>query len=365
MKRGTCTSRRGFLTAAALLAALPWGATGCSAADGPGSTADGNDAGPASGTVAIKDTAADGADDPSADGEPGTVALLDLEPAAFDALPADAAPTGFALAGGQAPSLDEATRASIQQALDAIRTWGDVGAAIVDMASGRGICANVDAAIYGASSFKLPYALFVCEELVETGAISLDTPAETFPAGASIPIDTSSSWAAAPSHAVRTLIEAAVVQSDNDAFGVLRNNYDAHGFDAWVTRVGATDAAYRADSWYPWYSTRSSLKLWCEAWRYFARGTATAAWLSDLAARTQTSFLRDALAPAGAVVRDKAGWISTVDPALCSVSDAGIVEAAGRTYLISIMTGMPDGGTTRSLLQDLASALFAARGALA
>ena len=290
---------------------------------------------------------------------------VELMPASFDALPSSTELAAFSLVDSLTPQIPRADADAIQQALDQVHLWGNAGAALVDLATGRGICLNVDAQIYGASSFKLPYALYVCESQVETGSISLDSAATTFPSGVSIPVDGASSWARAATHPVLSLIEAAVVNSDNDAFGILRNNYDARGFDAWVTNLGAADCVYRYDSWYPWYCTRSSLKLWCEAWRYFEGGTDAASWLSGLTARTATSFLRDALGTVGATVRDKAGWIATSDPSLCAVVDAGIVEIEGASYLMSIMTGMPDSAETRGLFGNLARALFDARDALA
>ena len=63
----------------------------------------------------------------------------------------------------------------------------------------------------------------------------------------------------------------------------------------------------------------------------------------------------------GATVRDKAGWCSDSDPAYNSVSDAGIVEIDGKTYIMSILTAMPDSESNRELVGDLARALLSCR----
>ena len=60
-------------------------------------------------------------------------------------------------------------------------------------------------------------------------------------------------------------------------------------------------------------------------------------------------------------MRDKAGWCSDSDPAYNSVSDAGIVEIDGKTYIMSILTGMPDSESNRELVGDLARALLSCR----
>ncbi len=353
-------SRRAFVGAALELAASALALAGCaSSGGGAGSSDTGSASASTAATAPIRDA---DAEDPQAGERPEARAVT---PADLDALPAAAGVTACALAGAEPPELPVASSDAIGQALDRVRAWGEAGGALVNLATGRGICFNLDATVYGASSFKLPYALYVCEEQIDTGAVALGTPIAVFPPGASIPVDASSSWATQATHPVAEVIEAAVVRSDNDAFGILRNNFDSQGFDAWATRIGATDCLYRADSWYPWYSARSSLKLWCEAWNYFAAGSETASWLSGLAARTETSFLRDALGGTGAAVRDKAGWITASDPSLCAVADAGIIEAEGTCYLISLMTGMPDGAETRALIGALASALFEARATLA
>ena len=60
---------------------------------------------------------------------------------------------------------------------------------------------------------------------------------------------------------------------------------------------------------------------------------------------------------------DKAGWINgSSDDAIC---DAGIIEEDGKCYLITIMTNLADGETSRAEVSGLAAALWDQRSTLA
>lgn len=125
----------------------------------------------------------------------------------------------------------------------------------VDVETGRGLSYQPDLMIYGASSFKAPYSLYVCERFIETGAASLDTYCTVnFSLGPD-------GYAAGSSYAISTLIEGAITQSSNNAYGALRDAFDFQGYDGWVTSLGADEAVYRSDSWFPTYCARSSAGL--------------------------------------------------------------------------------------------------------
>ena len=49
-----------------------------------------------------------------------------------------------------------------------------MGVVFYDLSSGKGVTYNADVEVYGASSYKALYALYICESLVETGQVSLD-----------------------------------------------------------------------------------------------------------------------------------------------------------------------------------------------
>ena len=222
---------------------------------------------------------------------------------------------------------------------------------LVDAQTGSGLAYQPDLVVYGASSFKALYSMYVCESLVEKGEVSLDDYCAV-----NWVADSSGGYSGG-SYPVYELIEAAVIYSNNNAYGALRDAFDFEGFDDWVTGLGANDAVYREDSWFPTYAARSSARLWSEMLAYVGGGSETAQWLWDLTGQTTVSFIRDGLEGLDAVVHNKAGWCSDSDPSYNSVSDAGVVDLDGRTYIMSIMTGMPDTESNRALVGQLARAL--------
>ena len=164
----------------------------------------------------------------------------------------------------------------------------------------------------------------------------------------------------------KILIENAICNSDNDSFAMLRSMYDANGYNEWVDELGIQDAAYTPDSWFPWYSVRSSLKIWTEMYNYWQTGGDAAQWLSSLCGETTVSFLRDVVDPLGATVRNKAGWCSGSDYGydFNGVCDVGVIQLDGRTYVVSVMAGVPDCEENRELVENLIAAIFDARDAL-
>lgn len=253
----------------------------------------------------------------------------------------------FTLSGLTDPSLSEDQASSIGQAIEACEALGDVGFVLLNVETGKALSYNMDESIYGASTFKAHYALYVCETQVDAGTTTLGS--------------------------VSNLITNAIVYSDNISFGVLRGMFDSAGFNDWIDAIGATEAEYDPNSWFPWYSARSSAELWIEMFNYLETGSGNAQFLEENLSSTETSFIRDALEGSDAIVLNKAGWCSDYDPIYNSTSDAGIVIIDGQAYIVSIMTGMPDTGMeteggaapeNRALFESLAQAVFNARSAL-
>ena len=283
---------------------------------------------------------------------------FELTPAAFDGIPVGVGVQRFSLAGDEKPEIPEEELASVEASIAAIAERADASVVFVDVKTGRGLAYEPDCTVYGASSFKALYSLYVCESLADAGVVSLG---DYCPVGYAV--DSTGGYVGG-SYPVYDLIETAIVESNNNAYGALRDAFDFDGFDEWVVSLGATDAKRRADSWFPTYCARSSARLWAEMLAYVNGGTENALWLWDLTGQTMMSFIRDGLEGTGAVVHDKAGWCADADPAYNSVSDAGVVDLDGGTYIMSIMTGMPDSQENRALVGELARALLDCRGAL-
>ncbi len=129
-----------------------------------------------------------------------------LSKADFNEIPSGDTVQTFSLVDDQILALEDENLAALQNALDQAQELGDVGVVFYDLSSGKGVTYNADVEVYGASSYKALYALYICESLVETGQVSLDDSLGTY-GGYNM------GW-----QTVRDLIEAAVVYSDNDSF---------------------------------------------------------------------------------------------------------------------------------------------------
>ena len=275
-----------------------------------------------------------------------------LSKADFNDIPSGDTVQTFSLVDDQIPALEDESLAALQDTLDQAQELGDVGVVFYDLSSGKGVTYNADAEVYGASSYKALYVLYVCELLVETGQVSLDDTLGTY-GGYSM------GWLT-----VRDLIETSVVNSDNDSFIALRATFDQDGYEDWIAALGVEDeVALDPMSDFPTYCPRTSAKLWREMSEYLSRESETSQWLSGLLASTTRSFIRDGIADDHVMVRNKAGWISEAG---CNATcDAGLIDVDGDTYIMSIMTSMPWSDRSSEAVAAIAKALYDTRAALA
>lgn len=275
-----------------------------------------------------------------------------LSKADFNDIPSGDTVQTFSLVDDQIPALEDESLAALQDTLDQAQELGDVGVVFYNLSSGKGVTYNADAEVYGASSYKALYVLYVCELLVETGQVSLDDALGTY-GGYSM------GWLT-----VRDLIETSVVNSDNDSFIALRATFDQDGYEDWIAALGVEDeVALDPMSDFPTYCPHTSAKLWREMSEYLSRESETSQWLSGLLASTTRSFIRDGIADDHAMVRNKAGWISEAG---CNATcDAGLIDVDGDTYIMSIMTSMPWSDRSSEAVAAIAKALYDTRAALA
>lgn len=275
-----------------------------------------------------------------------------LSKADFNDIPSSDIVQTFSLVDKKIPALEDESLASLQDALSRVQELGEVGVVFYDLSSGRGVTYNADVEVYGASSYKALYALYICETLVESGQVSLDWPLATY-GGYNM------GW-----QTVRDLIEAAVVYSDNDSFIALRAAFDRVGYEDWIVGLGIDyDTALDPMSDFPTYCPRTSARLWREMSEYLSMDTETSQWLSSLLASTSRSFIRDGIADEQVLVRNKAGWIS--EDGYYSTCDAGLIDIDGRTYVMSVMTSMLWSDRSSEVTAEIAKALFDTRAALA
>ena len=275
-----------------------------------------------------------------------------LSKADFNDIPSGDTVRTFSLVDNKTPTLEDESLALLQDALSRAQELGDVGVVFYDLSSGKGVTYNPDVEVYGASSYKALYALYICESLVETGQVSLDDSLGTY-GGYNM------GW-----QTVRDLIDAAVVNSDNDSFIALRAAFDRVGYEDWIVSLGVDyDTALDPMSDFPTYCPRTSAKLWREMSEYLSCGSEASQWLSELLSSTSRSFIRDGIADEQVLVRNKAGWIS--EDGCYSTCDAGLIDIDGCTYVMSIMTSVPWSDCSSELVAAIAKIFFDTRAALA
>ncbi|WP_302964044.1 hypothetical protein [uncultured Adlercreutzia sp.] len=188
------------------------------------------------------------------------------------ALPDQTTPFAFALStdgDAAAPELSERSLTSLDHALAYYNDNGyEAGYLLMDLGTGRGIAGNLDASIYGASSFKGPYCAYV---------VNKEFPND---------INRTSSTRLAQ-------VENTIVWSDNSSYGKLRRTYGTDGMEEWLSEAGVNTALVN-DTYFPHYTTRQSALMWLKIYDYLTTAdTSAAQWLSDVFARTEVSFLRN------------------------------------------------------------------------
>ena len=262
------------------------------------------------------------------------------------------APGTFSLIEGEdATPLSEEQQESLAAATQNIEGGGyTVGFTLINLNTGKGIAYNLDSRVYGASSFKGPYAAYLCQHLGDNDA--------SYPSG-------SEAAGSGVSSSIYSLMQPMILYSDNSAFSSLRNTYDSAGFAEWLNSCGV-DSEIMHDTHFPRYSERESALLWLHTYQYLKTNTPTAQNLASLYEQTNVSFIRSGMSDDEEVeaVLDKAGWCSGRER-FTGLCDAGLIKCTdGTTYLMSTMTNSPDGGLHTVRLANLASTLFECRDVL-
>lgn len=261
-------------------------------------------------------------------------------------------PGAFSLMEGEdSTPLSEEQQESLAAATQNIESGGyTVGFTLINLNTGKGIAYNLDSRVYGASSFKGPYAAYLCQHLGDNDA--------SYPSG-------SEAAGSGVSSSIYSLMQPMILYSDNSAFSSLRNTYDSAGFAEWLNSCGV-DSEIMHDTHFPRYSARESALLWLRTYQYLKTNTPTAQNLASLYEQTNVSFIRSGVSDDEEVeaVLNKAGWCSGRER-FTGLCDAGLIKCTdGTTYLMSTMTNSPDGGLYTVRLANLASTLFECRDVL-
>lgn len=335
---------------------------------------------------------------------------------------------GFTLANeGQnyMPSLSEEGQNTIQTALAPfMENEYDVGFILMDLQTGSGYSYNLDQEVYGASSFKGPVLIYGCQEALEPGILSIDTVNDSA-SNAIIYSDNNSyynmraifeeyseislvNWLANmnidsdvetdtsfPHYSVRESAklwmnaylyftssesDPEIVSWAQDLFSqtevsMLRAGVDpsfaliTDGGEVYINQTTQTDQGGDQTNSEENTDQSGDQSNDDQSSDQQSGDQQSSDQSSDQSANQQedtSSGLSAAdMATSGSniVVYDKAGWLNgETDDGLC---DAGIVYDGDKAYLISVMTGAPDGDGTREDVARLVAALWSQRSTLA
>lgn len=222
----------------------------------------------------------------------------------ISALPDQKAPFAFALDASQgdnsdaagAPVLSDRSLVSLSNALAYYDANGyEASYLFMDLGTGRGIAGNLDASIYGASSFKGPYCVYVVNKELPNDITSVRDSR-------------------------RQQIENTIMWSDNASYGQLRRDFGTDGMREWLSEAGV-DENLVDDTYFPTYTGRQAALMWLKIYDYLEHaGTSASQWLSDTFEGTEVSFLRN-----GALGTTSAGQTDYL-PAEGSGTEEGVEE---------------------------------------
>lgn len=322
---------------------------------------------------------------------------------------------GFTLANeGQnyVPALSEEGANSIQSALSPFtENEYDIGFLMMDLQTGSGYAYNIDQEVYGASSFKGPVLIYGCQEALEPGILSIDTVNDS--ASNAITYSDNRSY-----YNMRALFEEyseisltswlanmnidSDVESDTsfphysaresaklwmNAYLYFTSSESDSDIVSWAqdlfsqTEVSMLRAG--VDPTFPLVTDSGEVYISQTDQSNQSNGQDNQANNGEDSGENQTgdssgdqagqdesgdtssglSAADMATSGSGVVVYDKAGWLNgETDDGLC---DAGIIYDGDKAYLLSIMSGAPDGDGTREDMARLVTALWGQRSTLA
>ncbi len=216
--------------------------------------------------------------------------------------------------------------AELVSAVESFEAEGYTASVVIrDLTTGSELSYNATQDLYPASSVKGVYALWVYQDLVETGVLSEAEIHET----------------------VRSMI----VESDNDAYDSLRETV------AGLDTQPAADTGLRellAELAYPHTAASFMADEWELGYRYLASGTDAADALAELFSEREVSPIRDGVGE-GVTTWTKAGWFLEEDGVFQpATADCGVVLSDSGPYVLCVMTDAP------GLLDELAPIAAAA-----
>lgn len=226
---------------------------------------------------------------------------------------------------------------------------GNVAILAIDLAEGWGISYKLDSYVEGGQSTKALFATFFASQFLDTAKATVDGDGAR--------------------------VKQALTDNGDKIYEQLRRTYDEQGWDAWVGGVGAKSCLSSA-GYYPMSTVRMQARAWLNVYRYFTGNTAFTTWLSDLLKAGSDSLTTRAFTTTREIATGKDGEVITIAPLGCEmivwafgghmnsytnntfcIVENAIVLVGEKSYVISVMTGLPDTVTNRELVIDIIAAV--------
>lgn len=216
-----------------------------------------------------------------------------------------------------------------QELLYQVNAWHEaghqVGFVLRDLTTGAQISYNQEQVFYPASSIKGPYVACLYQTLVDTGQVQESD--------------------------LHKLAEAAIVNSDNDAYIALHKRFgEPRGekdFRQWAEDCGATSTGAKnpedfSNYHYPPVSASQLAAMWTQMYSYLTSGTDGANTVAGFLAARTTSPIKTAV---GDRYQSwgKAGWYYSEDGlnSAPATAEGGIVFAETGPYLVAVLSDAP------------------------
>lgn len=292
---------------------------------------------------------------------PNTLSFAAAEPIDLPAIASDpATEVGAELAAPvrRRPDLPDQASRQLQESLEAYLSQqvGTYGLYVIDLASGQGVGVNEEMAFPAASTFKVPAAMYVLDQ-IEQGEASLDEllaySDEDYQEGTGILLGSIEEGDTAP---IRELLELAIVYSDNVANNMLLSRFGRENVYAFMESLGATVTT--------WEDTAGTTPREMATYMRLLLGRRTITdpdlrrFLLDLLANTAFDGRIAAGVPDGVKVAHKIGTLPGV------VNDVAIVYAPSRTFVVCILSMDVDEEPALEVIAEVSRMIYAFEHAL-
>jgi beta-lactamase class A len=215
--------------------------------------------------------------------------------------------------------------ANLESAISGFEGNGwSLGIYLEDLDGETRVSYNAESSFYTASSIKGPYVCALLQELVDTGQVS---------------------WEDVSDRVTRTIVD-----SDNDAYASLVEQYGQDFFVSWLDEHDVSFGPYETRqqyiAWkYPHSTPHQLAEEWEAVYAYLSSGDGHSSDLAGLFQARTTSPIADALGDRY-VTWSKAGWYPKDESAIFgkAANDAGVVlvpASQGGPYIVVVMSTAP------------------------